>query len=154
MSFRDLPRDWPTRPITDPAIFADIIDLLVSDADRRDGAIHVVLCGPTRRIIQPCAVTDLVSAPMDGRRTVFEPFVHALAGGAGGLVVAIARPGRAAVIDSDRLWHQAAVEACRAGGIHLFAAAVATPDGVWRLPDAPELAQPEPGPGGQRRRSA
>lgn len=135
MSFRDLPKDWATRPVTDPAIFTDVVDLIVTDTDRLEGAIYVIICGPTRRIIQPCAVTDLVSAPMPDRRSLFEPFVHALAGGAGGLVVAIARPGRAGVIDSDRTWHQAAVDACAAGGIHLFAVAVATPQGVCRLPE-------------------
>lgn len=139
MTFRDLPKDWPTRPVTDPAIFADVIDLIVTEADRTAGAIYVVICSPTRRIVQPCAVTDLVSAPMPDRRTLFEPFVHAIAGSRGGLVVAIARPGPSRTIDSDRLWHQAALDACAAGRVRLFAAAVATPKGVWRLPEQGRL---------------
>ncbi len=135
MSFYDLPKDWARRAITDPQIFTDVVDLFVTDADRAAGAVYVVLCGPTRRVIQPCTVPELPGEPVEDRGRYFLPFAHAIAGSGGGLVVVIARPGRARAIDSDRLWHHAAVETCRNSGVELFAAAIATPHGVVRLPD-------------------
>lgn len=139
MSFEDLPRDWATRPLTDPAIFADVIDLLVSSRDRLDGAVHVLLCGRTGRLLQPCAVSTRDMPPGADRRKAFDVFARVLAdsGDDGGIVVAIARDGRAGVTDSDREWHQAALEVCREHGIRLLGVAVATPRGVVRLPDHP-----------------
>ena len=139
MSFEDLPRDWATRPITDTAIFADVIDLVVTSRDRLDGAIYVLLCGPTGRLVQPCAVTNRELAPIQDRREVIDPFARVLAGSVdgGGIVLAVARTGRADTTDDDREWHQAALDVCREHGIRLLAAAVATPRAVWRLPDHP-----------------
>lgn len=139
MSFKDLPRDWATRPLTDEAIFADVIDLIVTNRDRVDGAAYVLLCGPTDRLLQPCAITDFEkSAPPDPRE-VIEPFARIVANTIddGGIVLAVARNGRSGVTDSDRRWHQGAVEVCREYGIRLVAVAVATPRGIWRLPDFP-----------------
>ncbi len=39
MTYQDLPTDWPSRPVTDPAITSDLLDLVVRDADRVDGAL-------------------------------------------------------------------------------------------------------------------
>ncbi len=145
MSFEDLPADWATRPLTDEAIFADVIDLVVTNRDRVAGAAYVLLCGPTDRLLQPCAITDFEQAPPPEPREVIEPFARIVADTivGGGIVLAVARDGRSGVTDSDRRWHQSAIEVCRKYGIRLVAVAVATPRGVWRLPDFPaEAAQP------------
>ena len=44
MTFNDLPDDWPTRSITEPGLVADVLDLLVSEADRQRGALVLALC--------------------------------------------------------------------------------------------------------------
>lgn len=144
MSFEDLPADWATRPLTDETIFTDVIDLVVTVRDRVAGAAYVLLCGPTDRLLQPCAISDFDQAAPD-RRALIEPFARIVASSVddGGIVLAVARDGRAGVTDSDRLWHEAAIEVCRRHGIRLVAVAVATPRGVWRLPDFPaDEAQP------------
>ena len=53
-----------------------------------------------------------------------------------GLVIVIGRPGRAATTDADRHTHEVAIEVCRAHGIPLLGAAVATPERIWALPSA------------------
>lgn len=139
MSFEDLPADWATRPLTDEAILADVIDLVVTNRDRIAGAAYILLCGPTDRLLQPCAVTDLGRKRVADRRAVIEPFARIVADSVddGGIVLAVARDGRSGIIDADRRWHETAIEVCRAHGIRLLAVAVATPRGVWRLPDLP-----------------
>jgi hypothetical protein len=145
MSFEDLPADWATRPLTDDAIFADVIDLIVTNRDRTAGAVYLLLCGPTDRLLQPCAITDLGAKRVADRCAVIEPFARIVAESIddGGIVLAVARDGRPGVIDADRRWHEAAIQVCRAHGIRLLAVAVATPRGIWRLPDlAPDEALP------------
>jgi hypothetical protein len=143
MSFEDLPKGWARRPITDEAIFADVIDLVVTDRDRANGAIYVILCAPDGRMVQPCAVTDVDRLAAADRREPFEAFAQAAAERmpGGGIVVAIARSGRVDTVDSDREWHEAAISVCRAHGVRLLAVAVSTPRRVWRLPERPQAAR-------------
>ena len=132
MSFQDLPADWPQRPITDPAIFTDAVDLLASEADRRAGAMYVLLCEPDGRLAQPCVITDLDDTAYRNKGAVFAPFTHFPDLG---LVVIIARPGRVQTVDADREWHEAAARVCRDAGMPLLAVAVATPRAIWRIDD-------------------
>lgn len=137
MSFGDLPPDWPTRPVSDPQIFIDLVDLVVSEGSRDEGVIHVWLCGPTDRLVQPCAVTDVSAVTPAQRRETLDPFARALAEQVpgGSLVLVVARPGPPDTSDDDRLWHEAAISVCRSHGIRLAGAAVATRAAVWRLPE-------------------
>ena len=57
MSFDDLPDDWPHRSVADPILAADLVDLVVSDADRREGALGLLLCRPDGTLAQPVIVT-------------------------------------------------------------------------------------------------
>jgi len=154
MAFTDLPSDWPQRPVTDPAIFTDLVDLIVAVRDRSRGCLSVWLCGPTGRLIQPILVeapdelpneasgpvrwgSDAFAATqmrraLESLATVLSP--HATPGS--GLVVVIGRSGRADTTDDDRHTHQTAIEVCRTHGIPLLGAAVATPERVWALPSA------------------
>ena len=63
MSFEDLPPDWPRRPVTDPAITADLLDLFVGDRDRAVGAVGILLCGREGRLLQPV----VVETPAEGQ---------------------------------------------------------------------------------------
>ena len=137
MTFEQLPPDWSRRSVIDDEIFLDLVDLVVMDRDRHAGALYVLLCGPTERLVQPCVVADLPAEPVPDRHRAFEPFAEAVRTNipGGGLVAIVARPGRADTTDADRAWHEAALAVCRRRGIPLLAAAVATPGRVWRLPD-------------------
>lgn len=130
MTFQDLPADWPTRPVTDPAITADLLDLIVSDRDRATGAIGVLTCGPTRRLVQPVVVT----LPPDGaepsdRALVFDAVCGGItkAGGGGGVLVAVARSGAPFVTADDRAWHDAAQASCAAASVELLGTWLVTP---------------------------
>ena len=79
MTFAELPQDWPQRPVTDPAITADLLDLVVGDRDRHEGAVGLLLCGPSGRLLQPVVVSvsrDEVQG--DDYRRVFDVMAQAL----------------------------------------------------------------------------
>jgi len=59
MAFTDLPADWPTRPLTEPRLVADVLDLLLSDADRLAGGLLIALCDDEARLLQPIVIGDL-----------------------------------------------------------------------------------------------
>jgi len=148
MTFDDLPADWPTRPITDPALFLDVVDLCVSEHHRAAGAVYVLLCDPQARLVQPCAlptgnrVSDARGVGDQERRGILDPFATALATQqpGGGLVVVVARPGRQEPTPADRRWHRAAQAVCDRHDVRLLAAAVATPAGITPLTGSAETA--------------
>ena len=82
MSFDDLPDNWPELPLTDQRLLADVLDLVVSEQSRRDGALYVLLCDEQARLVQPIAI-DLLEAPTDlaGREELMASVVS-LSGGA------------------------------------------------------------------------
>lgn len=138
MSFDDLPRDWPTRSLADPAFAADVLDLCVSDADRATGGLGVLLCRPDGSLSQPlfvgevphgAAFCEAVSAVVLGSLSL---------PGVDGVVVAVARA-RGAVTDADRRVHQHAIEVCRRALLRLHGTFVVTRSGVTHLPVATGL---------------
>ncbi|MDO5740169.1 MAG: hypothetical protein Q4P07_08480 [Ornithinimicrobium sp.] len=138
MSFDDLPRDWPSRPLRDPDFTADVLDLCVSDQDRTAGGLAVLFCRRDDTLAQPVFVGDipdeqgLLDALVSlGRATVEMPPVA-------GAVMAIVRPW-GAVCDGDRRAHQQAIEVCRGVGITLLGMYVVTRTSISCLPVAPEL---------------
>lgn len=144
MSFDDLPDDWPHRSVADPVLAGDLVDLVVSEADRREGALGLLLCRPDGTLAQPVMVAtqdcpDLAHL-VD---LVIDQLPHVP--GVGGLVLAIARSW-GAVTDADRHLHQVALEVCRSHGLTLWGAYLATAAGVTPLPVAQELAPHLGGP--------
>jgi hypothetical protein len=134
MTFEDLPEDWPQRPVTDPALFDDVVDLVVAVRDRGRGALYILLCDEGGRLVQPCAVTDL-GPGCEPDPHLIEPFAKALVDQCpdGGLVVVVARRGGPAPRETDVRWARAAEAVCTGRGARFLAAAVATPSGVFRL---------------------
>ncbi|QFG68108.1 hypothetical protein [Ornithinimicrobium pratense] len=144
MSFEDLPGDWPQRSVADPILAADLVDLVVSDADRRDGALGLLLCRPDGRLAQPVVVSTLGCPDvLNLLDLVLDQLPHLP--GIDGLVLAIARQW-GGLSDEDRALHQAALELCRDHGLTLWGAYLATSAGVSPLPVAPELAPQMGGP--------
>jgi hypothetical protein len=140
MSFEDLPRDWPTRPVTDPAITADLLDLIVTDRDRSEGAIGLLLCGGEGRLTQPVVVSSppAIVTPAD-RPKVFDVMCRAMSGGPPdggppGLLVAVARPGSAHPTPEDLRWRDAAIRSCDDHGVLLLGVWLMTPTSILPLP--------------------
>lgn len=146
MSYADLPPDWPTRPVSDPSVFTPLVDLIVSETSRDEGVIYVWLCGPTDRLMQPCAVTDVSALTPTERCATIDPFARVLAEQVpdGSVVLVVARPGIPATTDEDRQWHEAAVAVCRSRGIRLAGVAVATREAVWQLPHRGDVRRTRP----------
>ena len=142
MSFEDLPTDWAQRPVTDPTITADLLDLVVGDRDRHEGAVGLLLCGPSGRLLQPV----VVSAPRDDvleddRRRVFDVMAHALGEPPGGerpgMLVALARPDYRHAARDDARWRDAASASCAEHDINLLGVWLVTPQVIrpLRLPE-------------------
>ena len=124
MSFDDLPDDWSDRPLTTPTLVADVLDLVLAEADRRIGALAFLLCDGTGRLLAPAVVTDVPDdIENDERQRMIETFVRPL-GPAGSLHLAIGRQDGLSIRAGDRAWAAAAAEVCAGGprllGVHLL----------------------------------
>ena len=138
MTFNDLPDDWATRSITEPGLVADVLDLLVSDADRQQGALVLALCDADGRLVQPMAIGEMGDAIHTGADSdVLRMFLEAVGTRlpVAALLVAVARPGGLSITAGDRAWLAAAEQAC-AGGIRLLGVHVVTADGSREVPAA------------------
>ncbi len=136
MSFEDLPRDWAQRPLTDPDIFEDVVDLVTREKSRVAGAIMLLLCHPDGRLLQPIAIEDdtgpvALEVVDDGLRALLSGLVQH---GMEHVVIVIARPGGVAVTEQDRHLKAVFEAACCAAGMELLGLAVAAPEGVVALP--------------------
>ncbi len=136
MRFDDLPRDWAQRPITDPDVFEGVVDLIVTEQARSDGATYLLLCHPNGRLLQPICLPDEpgrvdVSQVVEGVGLLLtEVARHDVRD----VVIVIARPGRAVPNPRDRDLRAAFEDACRAVRFTLHAVAIAAPDAVAVLP--------------------
>ncbi|MGN6751464.1 MAG: hypothetical protein ACTHJJ_02805 [Intrasporangium sp.] len=146
MGFKDLPRGWAERPITDPDVFADVVDLVVTEQSRRAGAVYLLLTHPDGRMLQPLAIRDVpAGAPRgeDARR--WRTLLGDLAEhGTGSLVVVLARPGTPERTPDDDAALRMLGGAADGAGIELQGRAIATPSGILTLgpPGTGELSRP------------
>lgn len=136
MTFTDLPTDWPTRPLSDARLAADVVDLVVRESDRARGCLCILLCDETHRMIQPIAITDLdLVGPAPGEyRRPFDLVVGQFAERLGGIVVAVGRPCGHTPDDEAREWHEAAIAACRDHEVPLLGTYLATGQAVVEMP--------------------
>ncbi len=125
MTFEDLPDDWPRRPLTDPHLVADVLDLVVTDASRANGALYVLLCDPDDRLLQPIAI-DAPDPQSGGEererilRTVLSVAEDGVPGGSA--LIAIARRDGLSATPDDELWARSALAArgrFRLLGVHV-----------------------------------
>lgn len=136
MSFHDLPHDWHSKPLSDPTLAADVVDLVVRESDRVTGCLSILLCDDTHRLLQPITITDLdlaVPHPREYRRP-FDLIVGQFAERLGGVVVAIGRPRGQVPDDQARAWHEAAIAGCREHDVLLLGTYLATQHAVVELP--------------------
>ena len=136
MAFTDLPPDWPTLPITRPDLLPDVLDLTVDEHDRASGALVLLLCDASDRVVSPVKITELADAP-PGRARVetLAPIMDMLADidGDAGVLAAIGRTGGLSATEDDRDWAQALAAATR-GKVRLLGVHVVTADGSRPVP--------------------
>ncbi len=121
--------------MTDRAFAADVVDLVVRESDRIDGAVCAVLCRPDLTMLQPILVADIPAEPSPREcRSFVELVLTELGLEVGALVLALGRPCGSVPTDTERTWHQVAIDVCRERDIPLLAAYLATCDGVTELP--------------------
>jgi len=64
----------------------------------------------------------------------FDQLCRMVAETGGALLFVRGRDGSVLITDSDRRWHQVAIDACRVAGVSLVGAFLATPSGVESFP--------------------
>jgi hypothetical protein len=134
MSFDDLPDGWQELPLTDQRLVADVLDLLLSDADRCAGALVVLMCDEQARLLQPSIISDLDDAPSEAERChLLGLFVEHLAEFFDSFLFALARADGLSITADDESWARAAQFACR-GEARLLGFHLVTRDGSRLLP--------------------
>ena len=132
MRFDELPRDWAQRPITDPEVFEGVVDLIVTEQTRRDGATYLLFMHGNGRLLQPICLPEEprranVGQVREGVGLLLSEMarhdVH-------DVVMVIARPGGVAPTARDLDLRAAFEGACRTTGFTLHAVAIADPDAV------------------------
>ena len=135
MSFDDLPDNWADLPLDTPGLAADVADLVVGHRDRVGGCIGLVLTGADLTMGQPAVVNDVDdSVQPDEFRPFLDQLCRMVAETGGALLFVRGRDGSVLLTDSDRRWHQLAIDACRAAGVSLVGAFLATPAVVRSFP--------------------
>jgi hypothetical protein len=136
MSFRDLPSGIRDLPLTDPAIAADVIDLIISDEARASGAIGVMVCDDQDRGLQPVVVSDVPEvAGSTSLAQLLELLLPVVSEERGSVLVGRGRRRGQSPTDADRAWHQQAIDSCGQRGVRLLGFYVATRDGVFAMPE-------------------
>ncbi|ONI74205.1 hypothetical protein BWI15_12710 [Kribbella sp. ALI-6-A] len=146
MTFTDLPKNWRRRPLTDPGLAADVVDLYCSAGDRRRGTLTLFICDERDRfrgavVIDLC---DLAVEPLPkrgvgpqsarpiGRAAGLRPVIKPLQVFPGGaLMLALSRSGPATTTAADREWVDAAIRVCRSLGVRLLGFYLASRDAVF-----------------------
>jgi hypothetical protein len=134
MSFDDLPDGWKERPLTDPRLVADVLDLIVSDADRRAGGLAVLLCDEQGRLMQPGIISDLDYESSEAERAeMLGGFVTTMTEWFDSVMFALARADGLSITADDQSWARAVQCAC-SGELRLLGFHLVTRDGSRLVP--------------------
>lgn len=154
MGFQDLPGDWADRPLTDPQLVTDVLDLVVMERDRRAGGLGVLICDGEKRLAVPMMISEVDELATEAeRRRGLETIAMAIRGFTPpedvtverpGIHLAIARRDGLSITDSDRAWRRAALVVC-ADDIDLLGVHVVTCHGSRTVP-ADRSRDDQPGP--------
>lgn len=135
MSFEELPKNVRDFPLTDPVLAADVVDLIISLRDRHSGCIGLMLCDGDDRGVHPVIVNEVAEdASMDVLQKLLDLLLPMLAQQHGSILVGRGRRAGLRPTDTDREWHQCAIDACARHGVRLLGFHLATMDGVEALP--------------------
>lgn len=135
MGFEDLADDDLERPLTEPKLVANVLDLVISEADRHAGAMGVLMCDPDGRLVQPAVIGELEPHPTEeDRERLLSVFVAAM-GGHGSLLLGIARRDGLSITAEDVAWSHTAARACsESDGMRLLGVHVVTMTGSREVP--------------------
>jgi hypothetical protein len=143
MTFSDLPANWLTRPLTDPVLAANAVDLFVTEAERRQGVLAALICDRRARFRTSILLDLPRDAPLASPKSCIRalaPLIPVLESRPdGALILALGRPRPDPPSDDD--WTQAAIQTCRSASIRLLAFYLATPTDLHAVP-LPSPARP------------
>jgi hypothetical protein len=109
---------------------------VVGHVDRVVGCIGLVLTDSDLTMGQPAIISDVDDAVRpDELRPALDHLCSLLVEAGGAMLFVRGRDGSVRFTDTDRGWHQMAIEACRATGVRLLGAFLATPAVVRSFPE-------------------
>jgi hypothetical protein len=118
-------------PVLDtPEAIREHLEIALDPEDRSSNGVRFVLCDADNRVMVHCPVDDVpAELDADACAKFVSVFASALAEGdeAGGILVALTRPGSAAVSENDRRWFRATHEVCTANGVRVLGVHLLTP---------------------------
>jgi hypothetical protein len=133
MSFYDLPDNWCDLSLRNPTLAADVVDLVVSERDRRDNTLAFLLCDDLGRLIQPICIGRIEwGCDANQRRRGFDwlgRLPSELSRSLAGVVLALGHR-QSRVRQSDLAWARTAEELLAEFGLELFGCFVAHSGGV------------------------
>jgi hypothetical protein len=136
MTFKDLPPRASQIPLTNRRVAADVIDLIIGDADRAIGCVALMICDADDRGIQPILLHDVPpESDASALAQLLALLLPLVADNDGAVLIGRGRPRGSAPDDVDRTWHQVAIDRCAGHGVDLLGFYLATGDGVFRLPE-------------------
>lgn len=136
MSFEDLPPNVRHLPLTDPRLAGDVIDLIVSEESRHYGSLGVMMCDERDRGINPILFSDQEElVDLAGVTQLLRLVLPLVAEIDGAVLLGRGRPRGLIADDTDRAWHQRAIDLCVEHGVRLLGFHVATRDGVFAMPE-------------------
>jgi hypothetical protein len=137
MGFQDLAGDLHDRPLTDGTAVADLLDLALTEQDRRSGTLAVVVCDERARPRVVQLIHDVPPGMGTERR---DHTMRSLAGilaeavPQGRFLLARARPGGLSLTTDDLGWRRCVEESFHAHSLRLLGVHVVTPDGSREIP--------------------
>jgi hypothetical protein len=136
MTFKDLPRDIALRPLDNPRLIADVLDLCIPFPDREAGAIGVLLCDGEDRLAQPMVIAE-IGHPSAEERLLFLHNIFEVARQLfpyGSVLLGVAREDGLSLTPDDELWARSAVSA--SDGYRILGVHVVTMHGSREIPRA------------------
>lgn len=111
--------------------------LVVSERDRRSGALAILLCDDDDRLVQPVMITELEPMAHEDDRadaiSVFTGVFTDFVGDHGSMIAAVARRDCLNITEDDRVWARAAYRAA-AGAVRLLGVHLVTSTGSREVP--------------------
>lgn len=133
MDFEELPDGWDHEPIHTADRVADVLDLLISERDRRSGVVLVVICDDLGHYVVANIVDDLIQ-PMssEDKRQLVGVFASATAqlDQRAGILVAIARADGLSLTADDLEWGAAVRHVCATSDVEMLGVHLVTLHGA------------------------
>ncbi|MBK8730123.1 MAG: hypothetical protein IPM00_12515 [Tetrasphaera sp.] len=133
MTFKDLPPNVRTTPMSESHLRADLIDLLVGERDRSLGCVGLWYCDEDLVAQQPVLISHAGHVAAPDARFILDTLLQVAIGP---VFVGLGRPG-ASRFTSDDVAFAAEVEgACARAGVACLGIYIASTDAVREIPEA------------------